>query len=151
MTMFMPQPDYTKSHSWGFIKIIMIWGSHSGAAASGMWCCVAGQAVSNVSDCSTFCSRLKQPKKTVCSKYYEWLAQWHSPDELHLQNQVTSEFQNSRLSAQYSFEDHHFQLLLCFMTLLILNKNQLNSVKTTGSVQCLIHLTHTFEYCTNHF
>jgi len=31
----------------------------------------------------------------------------HSPDDLHLQNQPTSELQNSRLSAQHSFEHHH--------------------------------------------
>jgi len=141
MTTLMPQPDYTKSHLWSFIKIIMIWGSHSGAAASGLWCCVAGQAVSDVSDCSTFCIRLKQPKKTVSSKQREWLAQWH-----YHTAQMTCIFKTN-LPQNFKTADYQLSTVLNII-IFILNKNQLNSVRLTGSVQCLIHLTHTFGCCT---
>jgi hypothetical protein len=137
----MPQPDYTKSHSWSFIKIIMIWGSHSGAAASGMWCCIAGQAVSDVSDCSTFFIRLKQPKKTVCSKHHKWLAQWH-----YHTAQMNCIFKTN-LPQNFKTADYQLSTALNII-IFIPNENQLSSVRIEGSFQCLTHLTHPFGCCT---
>jgi len=137
----MPHPDYTKSHLWSIIKIIMIWGSHSGAAASGMWCCIAGQAVCDVSDSSTFCIRLKQPKKTVGSKHHKWLAQWH-----YHTAQMNCIFKTN-LTQNFKTADYQLNTAPNII-IFILNKNQLNSVRITGPVQCLIHLTHPTRCCT---
>lgn len=94
-----------------------------------------------VSHCSTFCIRLEQPKKTVSSKHHKWLAQWH-----YNTAQMTCIFKTN-LPQNFKTADYQLSTALNII-IFILNKNQLNSVRLTGSVQCLIHLTRPFGCCT---
>lgn len=47
-----------------------------------------------------------------------------------------------------NFKTADYQLKTALNIIFILNKNKMNSVRITGSVQCLLHLTHPFGCCT---
>lgn len=53
----------------------------------------------------------------------------------------------SNLPQNFKTADYQLNTALNII-IFILNKNQLNSVRITGSVQCLIYLTHPFGCCT---